>query len=235
MEKTAQTSEAPLRPASEIPPQKLTEQEKAALAAETVPSEPSQETDMPHPSENTEENEALFVNPEQMVENVTTSLAHKEEEIAALAATIETRKNELAEIRAQLGIPSPEASGVSEDEKQLTKLKEEQVQLEEKKNEADTFVDLQEVLEQLGKLPLTELRIIIETGKGASGQEIRGRHGNLNPEIAKALAQAAEKGVTKLTKDLLKNMLGVVKGIFSLLFMAFTKTTEAMTEGIAGK
>ena len=76
------------------------------------------------------------------------------------------------------------------------------------------------MLKLMKQLPPAELKIIIETGKGANGEELKTKKGKIDPEVAKKLAEAAKNGAEKLTKAILGAVIGVVAGVLSGIFSA---------------
>jgi vacuolar-type H+-ATPase subunit I/STV1 len=167
------------------------------------------------------------VNPDELLKNASASLAETQEQIKQLTASLEARKSELGKIRESLGIETPTEKLL--EEKQLEELNSKEENLEEQKKEAEMTKDLEEVLERLAKLPKPELMIIIQTGKGADGKDLESKHGKIDPKVAKELGKAAEKGETKLTKGLLKmlvGLMGVISAIFEMIVGAAGKATE---------
>jgi len=167
------------------------------------------------------------VNPDELLKNADVSLAETQEQIKQLTTSLEARKAELGKIRETLGIETPTEK--LPEEKQLEELKAKEENLEEQKEEAEMTKDLEEVLERLAKLSKPELTIIIQTGKGADGKELESKHGKIDPKVAKELGKAAEKGETKLTKGLLKmviGLMGVISAIFEMIVGAAGKATE---------
>jgi hypothetical protein len=168
------------------------------------------------------------VNPDELLKNADASLAEIQEQIKQLTASLEARKSNLGKIRKSLGMEETPAEQLPE-EKQLEQLKVKEENLEEQKEEAEMTKDLEEVLERLAKLPKPELMIIIQTGKGADGKDLESKHGKIDPKVAKELGKAAEKGETKLTKGLLKmviGLMGVISAIFEMLVGAAGKAAE---------
>jgi vacuolar-type H+-ATPase subunit I/STV1 len=169
-----------------------------------------------------------LVNPDELLKNADASLAETQEQIKQLTASLEARKGELGKIRKSLGMEETPAEQLPE-EKQLEQLKAKEENLEEQKKEAEMTKDLEEVLERLAKLPKPELIIIIQTGKGTDGKELESKHGKIDPKVAKELGKAAEKGETKLTKGLLKmlvGLMGVISAIFEMIVGAAGKAAE---------
>jgi hypothetical protein len=167
------------------------------------------------------------VNPDELLKNADASIAETQEQIKQLTLSLEARKAELGKIRETLGIETPTEQ--LPEEKQLEQLKAKEENLEEQKKEAEMTKDLEEVLERLVKLSKPELMIIIQTGKGADGKELESKHGKIDPKVAKELGKAAEKGETKLTKGLLKmlvGLMGVISAIFEMIVSAAGKATE---------
>ncbi len=158
------------------------------------------------------------VNPDELLKAADASLTETQAQIIQLTASIEAQRSGLAKVRESLGLGAQTEQ--LPDEKQLESLKAREQKLEEEKNEAEMTKELEGVLESLGKLSKPELTIIIQTGKGPDGKELETKRGKINPEVAKKLAGEAEKGVTKLTKGLLKMLVGltsVISAIFEMI------------------
>ena len=92
------------------------------------------------------------------------------------------------------------------------------------------------MLAGLHELPPGDITIIINTGAMPNGEAVKTKSGReLDPEVAKKLAEAAESGETKLTKALLKGILGIAKGIIKAIFFIAGEALKAGANAVSGK
>ena len=156
------------------------------------------------------------INPEKQIEDIQSSLSKVESRISDL--------ERLAVLREEL---NPGMVENTKESSELDNLKKEALKMQEQKEDAERLQDLEMILNELNKLPHTELKIIIETGKTSDGKELQSKHGKVDLEVAKSLAKAAENGVTKLTKAFLTTILGIVKGVIKGIFAAIKEVSGA--------
>lgn len=189
-------------------PEASEETEKAELVTNEEITESIEENSIEENLEESEKDE--FINPVESIKNLEGSLSKVEARIAHLEEILKVQES----------LPGGEFEDSEEQKAELEGLKKQQEELESEKEDAERLEDLEVLLQELNKLPPAELRIIIETGKMSDGKELQSKHGKVSPEVAKSLAQAAEDGVTKLTKAFLKTILAVVKGVIKGIFQA---------------
>jgi uncharacterized protein YbaA (DUF1428 family) len=183
-----------------------------------------------------EDPENVFIDPEKELSDIAAQMEMNRERIAAIKQAMGFDQKKMDEARASLGLPSldSESKGIGGDNEELRNLEEEQERLNKEKENAEREKGLEDVLKLLNALPKTELKIIIETGKGPDGKAIKTPDGKeVNPDVAKKLAEAAENGVTKLTKALLGTLFAVVKGFLQSIFAAAQIAKEA-AESVGG-
>ncbi len=167
-----------------------------------------------------EDPEKTFINPEKDLEDITAQMQKNSERIDAIKQSTAEDMKKLNDTRVALGLPpleSPLENAANNNE--LRALEEDQIKLKEKEENAKYEKDLEGMLKLLGALPKTELKIIIETGKTPDGKLLKTPGGKeVNSDVAKKLAEAAESGATKITKAVLSAVLGIVKGILKGIF-----------------
>ncbi len=192
------------------------EKTKTNLSQESASETPvaKNKEEIPHSFEQSKDDEEL--NPNMELTLVDESMTKNKAEIARLTKVVSKDRERLAQLYEKLGVPPVETDNVNGT--RLLSLLEEENKLEEQKEKAEAVDGLNEVLEMLSKLPPNELKIIIETGKDSAGNEIKGKNGKVNPDVAKQLGLLAEKGVKKITKVILNIVIGVVKGLAKAIF-----------------
>jgi len=168
-----------------------------------------------------------FVNPDELLKSVGERMAANASRIEELRKTVASDQEKLKDVRAQLGL-SPEAGAESAgNATELERLEAEQERLEKEQVEARDKKQLEETLELLAQLPKTELTVIIQTGRGPDGQQLKTPDGRpITPDTAKKLAEAAESGAKKLTKGILGIILAIVKGVMGGIFESADKTVQ---------
>lgn len=145
--------------------------------------------------------------------------------VERLEAVLSKKKEDLERVRGELGM-GPLDEKLPE-EVELEALRNQQIELQEKKEEVEEVKELEGTLGELSKLPKEQLQIIILTGKMPNGEELKTPSGKpIKEDIAKSLAQAAEDGVTKITKAILKTILVIVKGILKGIFLAIKEVAS---------
>ena len=187
-----------------------TDQEKGVNDNETLQT-PSQTIESENSKESMENMPIDFSKEEGAIDSTFTDRVNRLEE---RLAAYDTWKEKLNKTYSTLGGTTPELE--YPDQKHINELKEEVEQLKTKKQELKIGKESEEFLEILNKLPKSELKIIIETGKNSQGQAIQGSDGKtLKPEAAKSLAKLALDGILKLTKALLTIVFSVIGGVAS--------------------
>jgi len=154
------------------------------------------------------------------------SIAASEIQIQELEEKIGSWKNQINEIRGQLGREPEELK--SPDESKLENLKNRHNELLEEKENTESTQQLGEAMDMLAKLGPLEIKIVSATGKLPNGKELETSKGKIKPDVAKELAKAVENGVKKITKAILHTALAVVKGVVGAAFEVAKGTPAAM-------
>lgn len=157
--------------------------------------------------------------PEEKLGSLEKDLKEHEGDIAALRQKIEERKAELAKVREELGLPPlADDPALGADAERLGELENEQRELNEKKEEILSLKDLNDLLQLLKKLSPEEQQDIMKTGLSRDGKPLKTNRGDVNPEIAKKIAEAAFKGAKEVTEIMIKAFIALVGGVLAGIF-----------------
>lgn len=216
---------------AEKEPQLLTDAEKAKQKKDdSVETSETVGSSFDETGTHEENPENVFIDPEKELSDIAAQMETNQERIDLLKQVMESDQKKMNEVRASLGLPplDNKSKATGESNEELHHLEQEQERLKGEQQNAEREKELEGVLKLLNALPKTELKIIIETGRSADGQAIKTADGKeVNPDVAKKLAEAAENGVTKLSKALLGTLFAVVKGLLQSIFAVAQIAKEA--------
>ena len=186
--------------------------------------------------------------PEEQISSLENESRINQEEITRLTETVENTKTKINEIRQKMGLPYREEdtpSVLSEKDK-LEKLLSEQETLERQKEELIGQQEkeklireekekimqekIEELFNELRSLRQEDFESIFQTGKTVNGQAVESNAmGTLEPDTARALANAFEEGI-KFLPEILKNLPDIFEKWNEDLMEEATRRIEQMLE-----